>query len=231
MKGKLYGIGVGPGDPELLTLKAKRIIEEADYLIIPVKMIGEESTAYEIIKAVITIPPERIKEVEFTMNKDKKLREICREKAAHQLMELLDQGKNLAMITLGDVAIYSTYSYVHKIIMGSGYEVEMIPGIPSFCAGASRANISLTEGNEGLGIIPSLRGMKQVEEALDIFDNIVIMKVGSHIEDIYKVLNKRQLVHHATVVSNVGMVDEYVGVLDLNRSYGYFTTMIIKKEV
>lgn len=231
MKGKLYGIGVGPGDPGLLTLKAKLIIENADIVAVPVKKIGESSVALEIARQAVVIPAGKIREIEFTMNKEKEKREACRQAAAEEVMALLDEGKNIAMLTLGDIGIYSTYAYVHKIIVKAGYEVEMISGIPSFCAGASKANISLTEGNEGLGIIPSLKGIDQVEKALDVFDNLVIMKVGNHVKEVYELLEKRQMGENAIVVSNVGLENEYIGPLLPEKEYGYFTTIIVKKNL
>lgn len=231
MKGKLYGIGVGPGDPGLMTIKAKEIIEQADIVAVPVKKAGESSVALEIARQAANIPEEKIREILFTMNKDKAKREECRKNAAKEVMAVLDEGKTIAMLTLGDIGIYSTYAYVHKIIVKEGYEVEMISGIPSFCAGASKANISLTEGNEGLGIIPSLKGMDQVEKAMDVFDNLVIMKVGSHVKDVYDLLCEKEMENNAVVVSNVGMEDEYVGPLLPEREYGYFTTIIVKKEL
>ena len=85
------------------------------------------------------------------------------------------------MLALGDIGIYSTYAYVHKRLLKEGYDVEMVSGIPSFCAGASKAGISIVEGNEGFGVIPSLKGIDQVEKTLGVFDNLVIMKVGSHV--------------------------------------------------
>lgn len=230
-RGKIYGIGVGPGDPELMTLKARRLLEEADVVAVPVKKEGEESVALNIARGAVVIPEDKVLRVLFTMNKDKEKREACRQAAAGELMKYLDAGKNIAMPVLGDVAIYSTYSYVHKRLVKAGYEVEMVSGIPSFCAGASKASISLVEGNEGFGMIPSLKGMAQVEKALDTFDNLVIMKVGSHVKDVYELLKTRGLENNAVIVSNVGMEGEYVGPLLPDRDYGYFTTMIIKSEL
>ena len=91
MKGKLYGIGVGPGDPELLTLKAKRILEEADVIAVPVKEEGERSTALEIIRPVVSLQKKALMEVVFRMAKDKEERKRCREAAGKQLTEVLDQ--------------------------------------------------------------------------------------------------------------------------------------------
>ena len=227
MKGKLYGIGVGPGDPELMTLKAKRLIEECDIVAVPVKKEGEESVALNIARGAASVPEEKVRRILFTMNKDKAKREECRQAAAEAIMEYLDAGQSVAMPVLGDVGIYSTYSYVHKKLIQAGYEVQMISGIPSFCAGASRANISIVEGNEGFGVIPSLKGIDQVKKAMGVFDNLVIMKVGSHVKEVYDILKAEGKEDNAIIISNVGMEGEYVGPLLSDREYGYFTTMII----
>ena len=224
MKGKLYGIGVGPGDPELLTLKAKRLIEECDIVAVPVKKEGEDSVALNIAKGAVKIPEEKIQEIVFTMAKDKTKREACRQAAAEEIMKLLDEGKSIAMLALGDIGI-------HKRLLKEGYDVEMVSGIPSFCAGASKAGISIVEGNEGFGVIPSLKGIDQVEKTLGVFDNLVIMKVGSHVKEVYDLLVERGMENNALIISNVGMDGEYVGPLIPDREYGYFTTMIIKSEM
>ncbi len=135
------------------------------------------------------------------------------------------------MLALGDIGIYSTYAYVHKRLLKAGYDVEMVSGIPSFCAGASKAGISIVEGNEGFGVIPSLKGIDQVEKTLGVFDNLVIMKVGSHVKEVYDLLVERGMENNAIIISNVGMEGEYVGPLIPDRAYGYFTTMIIKSEM
>lgn len=107
----------------------------------------------------------------------------------------------------------------------------MVSGIPSFCAGASKAGISIVEGNEGFGVIPSLKGIDQVEKTIGVFDNLVIMKVGSHVKEVYDLLVERGMENNALIISNVGMDGEYVGPLIPDREYGYFTTMIIKSEM
>lgn len=230
MKGKLYGIGVGPGDPELLTLKAKRILEEADVIAVPVKEEGERSTALEIIRPVVSLQKKALMEVVFRMAKDKEERKRCREAAGKQLTEVLDQGKNVAMITLGDVAVYSTYMYVNQYAAERGYETEIIPGIPSFCSGAAAAGLPLMEGNESLVIVPSVKAGKALEDAIAGFDNVVVMKAGSSIERIGELLDQYNRPQScATVLSCVGMKDEYIGPLDPGREYSYFTTVMIKR--
>lgn len=177
MKGKLYGIGVGPGDPELLTLKAKRILDEADIIAVPVKEAGEESTALEIIRPVVELEHKHLLEVIFRMAKDKEERKKCRAAACEQLTAELSRGRNIAMITLGDVSVYSTYMYVNQYVAEHGFETEIIPGIPpSQRSGAAR--LPLMEGNESLVIVPSVQAEQQVEEAIAHYDNVVIMKAG-----------------------------------------------------
>ena len=132
MRGKLYGVGVGPGDSELMTLKAVRLIKECDVLVVPVKHRGENSVALDIARGAVEIPDEKIYEVVFSMNKDLAKREADRAEATEEVKKLLDDGKNVVMVVLGDIGIYSTYSYIHKPLLEAGYEVEMVSGIPSF---------------------------------------------------------------------------------------------------
>ena len=231
MKGKLYGIGVGPGDPELLTLKAKRILEAADVIAVPVKEAGEKSTALEIIRPVVCLEHKELLEVVFRMARDKEERKRCREAAGKQLTDILDTGKTVAMITLGDVAVYSTYMYVNQYVAERGYETEIIPGIPSFCSGAAAAGLPLMEGNESLVIVPSVRVGKALEDAIAGFDNVVVMKAGGSIARIGELLDQYGRPREcATVLSCVGMKDEYIGPLDPEREYSYFTTVMIKRE-
>lgn len=229
MAGKLYGIGVGPGDAGLLTLKAKEVLENTKVIACPVKEPGEKSTALSIIAQVIDLSEKEIIEVVFKMAKDKAVRQQCRKEAAQLLTEFLDRDMDIAMITLGDVSVYSTYTYVNQMVHQLGYDTEIIPGIPSFCSGAALAQVSLVEGNESLGVISSLKGTSSLEAMLDRFDNLVVMKAGSHMKEIADILEARHLLEHTTVLSNVGMADAYIGPMDTARDYGYFTTLIIKR--
>jgi len=230
MAGKLYGIGVGPGDPELLTLKAKRIIEGCQAIAIPVKSEGEKSTAFEIIRPVTDIQGKKIIEVVFEMSANSSDYWKCGQVAGDAIIEELKKDNDVSIITLGDVSIYSTYMYLEKYVREKGYDTEIIPGIPSFCSGAAIAGIPLTLGNEGLAIVPSARDNPLVGEALDKFDNIVIMKAGKSIDKIVNMMKKRNVpIECATIIHNVGMDDQYVGPIDIGRDYGYFTTVIIKK--
>ena len=106
----------------------------------------------------------------------------------------------------------------------------MVAGIPSFCAGASLAGISLAEGKESLMVIPSLKGIEQIKQVLPFFDNLVIMKASRFIAEIETLLQEQEETMTAYVMSQVGMEGEYIGPLDSKREYEYLTTVVIKKE-
>ena len=229
MSGILYGIGVGPGDPGLLTLKAKEVLERVLVIAVPVKKYGEESTALNIIKPVVSLEHKNLVELEFPMEHSHTAMENSHTAAAETLCGLLDQGLDVALITLGDVSIYSTCTYVLKKVRAANYKTEIIPGIPSFCAGAALADISLAEGHENLAVISSIRGQAAVEKVLDDFDNVVMMKAGRQMPMITDVLESRGLLESATVLVNAGMPGQYIGPPDKMRDYGYFTTLVVKK--
>ncbi|ADL51968.1 precorrin-2 C(20)-methyltransferase [Clostridium cellulovorans] len=229
MEGKLYGVGVGPGEAELMTIKAKRILDQVPIIAVPVKSIGEDSTALNIIKEIIDIKEKEILEVEFSMDKNKEKREASRKNAINLIKDKLKEGKDIAMITLGDVSIYSTYMYINNSIKEAGYLTEIIPGITSFSAIAAKAQISLAEGNETLAIIPAVKDNTNLAEIFRSYDNVVMMKAAGSIKNINQCLEENFKDYSALVASKCGFEDEYIGKVDLERENSYFTTMIIKK--
>ena len=233
MKGKLYGIGVGPGNPDLMTLRAKELLEKAQVIAYPVKKLGEEGVALNIISQRVDVKGKEVVELLFSMNPDDEVRKKCRAEAMEKICGLLDQGKDIAMVTLGDVAVYSTYMYIDRDIQARGYETEVVPGIPSFCHGAALARLPLMIGEESVAVVSlAKRHNENAEKVLDAVDNLVIMKAFASIPAIVEMLNKRNIpLANATVMSNIGMEDEYLGPLDPNREYGYFTTVLVKKKV
>jgi precorrin-2/cobalt-factor-2 C20-methyltransferase len=161
MHAVLYGVGVGPGDPELMTLKACRLIRENDVIAVPGRN-PRESTAYQIaVQAVPSLADKTLVPVDMPMVRDREELRRYHEAGARQLEKWLDQGKNVVFLTLGDPSIYSTFSYLSEIVTADGYPTELVSGIPSFCAAAARLNIPLTEGSESLHIIPASRHMKK----------------------------------------------------------------------
>lgn len=232
MVGKLYGIGVGPGDPGLLTVKAKETLERCGVVAYPVRRLGEGSTAFDIAKQAVDMSEKSVEEFLFDMDPDDSVRERCREEAMEKMCRLLDNGEDIAMVTLGDVGIYSTYMYIDREIASRGYETEVVPGIPSFCHGAALAGIPLMIGNEGLAVVPVAKeNSVLLRNALNDFDNVVVMKAFKSMPEIASMMDELGIPRGcATVVSNIGLEGEYIGPMDTDRTYGYFTTVIIKKK-
>ena len=228
MKGKLIGIGVGPGDPELMTLKAVRAIEQADVIAVPVKCQGEKSVAFEIVKGACSIKDQTILPVIFSMSREKQERIQSRKEAVAAVKKELEQGHQVAMIALGDIGIYSTFMYVKKELEKE-FSTEMIPGIPSFCAGASQALISIVEGRESFVVMPSYKNASQLGQALEQYHTVIVMKAGRKINEIYKILKEKGYLGSTSVIANCGMPSEYIGRILPVQEYGYFTTLIIKQ--
>lgn len=226
MKGKLYGIGVGPGDWELMTLKAVRLIEESPVIAVPAKE-KEDSTAYRIASKAVDLSQKECLAISMPMTKDLEKLEQPHKAGAERMAAVLDAGKQIAFLTLGDPTIYATYIYLHKRILAMGYEAEIISGVPSFCAVAARLNISLAERAEELHIIPASYNIK---DALPLSGTKVFMKAGSRMELLKEKL--QQLDASVYMVENCGMENEkiYEGAAEINTSAGYYSLVVLKEN-
>lgn len=227
MFGKLYGVGVGPGDPELLTIKAVRIIKEADVLAVPGEQ-KEGSVAYRIAKQAINeIDKKEIISIPMPMTKDEKRLEESHKKGAEEIINYLEMGKTVAFLTLGDPTIYSTYIYLHKRMKESGYETEIISGIPSFCAVAAKLNQGLVEKNEQLHVIPS---SYDIEDTIALSGTKVLMKSGKKISTVIEYLKTKDC--QVSMVENCGMEDEkiYRSLDEIKDDAGYYSLIIVKEN-
>ena len=227
MAGKLYGIGVGPGDPELLTLKAVRIIRESEVIAVP-GTVKEESVAYKIVKqAVPELDEKEIIAVPMPMTKDKALLEESHEKGAKMVEEILDSGRNVAFLTLGDPTVYATYIYIHKRVEKAGYDTEIISGITSFCAVAARLNIGLVEKAEPLHVIPA---SYQIEDALKLPGTKVLMKAGKKMKSVKETL-KAMPDCQVMMIENCGMENEkiYRSADEIDEYAGYYSLIIVRE--
>lgn len=225
-KGICYGVGVGPGDPELLTLKAVRVLGQCSVIAAPQTKSGE-MLALDIARGAVDLTQKEILPLYFTMERDKKLQHAAHEKAATQIAAHLAQGRDVAMLNLGDVSIYATFSYIMEILNEQGYETRMIPGVPSFCAVAASLGNSLTEMDAPLHILPG----GQVEDALALPGTKVLMKSGRRIPQVVKALEQAQLLEKAALVQDCGLPTECV-CRDLRQTpenTGYFATIIVKE--
>lgn len=226
-KGIAYGVGVGPGDPELMTLKAIRLIRENNVIAVPGKN-PKASVAYRI--AVQNVPELADKElvpIYMPMVKDRELIDQEHRKGAKILESYLDQGKNVVYITLGDSTIYCTFTYLQHYLEADGYEVKLVNGIPSFCAAASRLNVALAEWDEPIHIIPAVH---KTADALDLAGNYILMKSASHMSEIKGLL--RASGRDVSVVENCSMETEkvYRSVDEIPDDAGYFSLIIAKES-
>ena len=226
-KGILYGVGIGPGDPELLTLKAVRLIRENDVIAYPGK-VREETVAYKIVKqAVPEIDEKESICIDFLMVKDKELLDASHDRGADQVCEILDQGRNVVFLTLGDPTIYATYLYIHKRVVARGYETEIVSGITSICAVAAKLNISLVERAEPLHVLPA---SYQIEDGLKLPGTKVLMKAASKMGYVKQVLKETGC--EGMMIENCGMPGEkiYRSIDEIDENAGYYSVVIIKEK-
>ena len=227
MKGTAYGVGVGPGDPEYMTLKAVRLIKENDVIAVPGK-VAKDAVAYKIAAAVVPeLADKELVPIYMPMVKDRELIDAEHKKAAKLVESYLDQGRNVVYITLGDSTIYCTFSYIQHYLEADGYPVELVAGIPSFCAAAARLNTPLTEWDEPLHVLPAVH---KLEDDLALGGNYVLMKSASQMAKVKDML--RRSGRKAVMAENCTMENEklYHSIDEIPDDAGYFSLIIAKEK-
>ena len=227
MKGKFYGVGVGVGDEEELTLKAVRILKNADVLVLLEAKKNEGSTAFEIVKEHIRENTEKLF-LEFPMLEDIKEKEKSRRKNADIIKEELENGKNVVFLTIGDPMVFSTYTYILEYLEETD-RVETVPGITSFGSMASRLNIPLVIGDEDLKIV-SLNKNTDIYKEIENNTNVVFMKLSRNFERLKKALEDTGNIENSILISNCGKENEEI-ITDVAKAekVHYFSTLILKK--
>ncbi len=233
--GKLYGIGVGPGDPELLTLKAVRVLGEADVVAIPKSKEESDSIALSIVKGAVDLSKKETLELMFPMTKDKEVLRKSREEAAAAICERLKTGKDVACITLGDPMFYSTFSYLIPLIKGKfpEVEIEIVPGISSVMASAALTVTPLTEADERIAVIPATYESDKIRHILETFDTVVLMKVNRVFDKVLGLIEELGLKEKAVFIERCGGENQrVVHNLDSLKSekLDYLSMVIVKKK-
>lgn len=229
MKGKLYSVGVGPGDPELMTLKAVRLIRECDVLAIP-QGDSDVLVAKNIVEGIVDLSEKEQLIVYMPMVKDHDVIFKAHQKGADDIIRYLDQGKNVVFITLGCPTVYATCIYVHKLVLKAGYEALLVPGVTSFCAVAAKLNVSLCEKAEPLTILPG--SYKESSRFLDMPGNKILMKSASEIGRVRDELTGRGLLKHARMIENCGLPGEkiYDDLTKVDDKSSYFSIILVKEK-
>ena len=227
-KGKLFGIGVGPGDTELLTLKAAKILETVPVIFSPKSSKEKDSIALSIVRPILEKRDDykRLMIVApiFPMIEDKSELEKIWDSASEMIAQYLDSGRDVAFITLGDTSVFSTYSYVQKRLIDD-YEIETIPGITSFTACAATRNKALVEQNQILTIVPKIDD--RLGQVLEYSDSIVLMKASRNTAELEDTIEQKERNKEIYSVQNCTREDEKV-IEGFSTEKPYLTTTIIQ---
>ncbi len=229
--GKFYGVGVGPGDPRLLTLQAVDVLQSVDLVAIPKSKLDRESVAWDIAKAHCPANV-RLVELEMPMTSDQQVLAKAWQDGAQTLLTELKQGKSVAFITLGDPSLYSTYSYLLNILqydLPQEYIVT-VPGITAMSAAAAKINLPLATGDEPLLILPST---EDVGEFLN-FPNLVLMKVSRRLPEILTLLEERD--KKAVLLTRLGQAGEKIRWEPNPQDFkadkiDYLSLLLVKKDL
>lgn len=249
MTGTFTGVGVGPGDPEVMTIRAVRAIRGCSTVAVPisdrelehtilcscgdpeenrVRKYLEGCTAWQIAgNAVPELNEKQVILLPMPMVRDRdRLKEI-HDRDAAEVMKLLDEGQQVVFLTLGDPTVYSTCMYIHKRLKAKGYPTEIVPGVPSFCAAAARMDISLVENRDELHVLPA---SYDIEKSLELPGTKVLMKSGKKISDVRRLLLEKGL--EAEMVENCGMENErvYLSAEEIPEEAGYYSLLIVKER-
>ena len=231
-KGRFYGVSVGPGDPELLTLKAVRCLERCPVLAAPQTASGR-MLALDIARGAADLRGKTILPLQFAMSRDAAVLRASHETAASAVRLFLDAGQDVAMLNLGDVSIYATFGYLQEILQAQGYATAMAAGVPSFCAAAARLNQPLTGGMDApLTIAPGSRA----DKVLDTPGTKVLMKTGRQLPALLNTLDAHGALSRSALVCSCGLPDETI-FPDLSTARppqdgskaGYFATVLVKE--
>ena len=224
--GTFYAVGVGPGDPGLLTLQAANILKRCPVIAAPQTKSGQ-MLALDIARSALNLREKEVLPLSFTMSREPSLREESYQTAARQIEAFLQKGLDVAMVNLGDVSIFATAYYIFAELRNDGFEAVMAPGVTSFSAVAARLGCSLTQIDAPLHIIPA---SADLDLALQFPGTKVLMKSGSAIHETVQALERVGLLDRAALVADCGLPTEqvYRDLCELPENLSYFATIIVQ---
>jgi precorrin-2/cobalt-factor-2 C20-methyltransferase len=237
---KLFCVGCGPGDPELLTIRALSLITEADVIFVPTSKLDKPSIALSIVAKYIKETTKIINLV-FPMVKDKDSLKDYWKKNTLEISQMVRTGKKTLYLTVGDPSLYSTWIYIHRELKKNhkDIEIEIIPGITSIFAFAAESKLSLVEGNEHLSIVPACYDLNKVKNTVKASDTIVFLKDGRYFDNVIEMLSdsgfgEETQIAIAQDVSTKENILEIKHLKDLKGkkqpSQKYFSIMVVKRN-
>ncbi len=232
--GTLYGVGVGPGDPELLTVKAYRLLQTSPVIAYPNKRMGGKSYALEIVELYVNPAEKTMLGLVFPMTKDEEVLQRHWTETVEKVWSYLSEGQDVAFVTEGDPMLYSTFIHMSRLMRKDHPDVQVVsvPGISSVNAAASRLGVPLADGDEVVAIVPAHSDMAAMREALLTHDCVVFLKVAKVLDDMIALLADLQLTDKAMVCTKVTSSGERVwhNVRELQgASLNYLTLMVVRK--
>jgi len=230
MTARLYGVGVGPGAPDLLTLRAVRVLREADVLAMPRSADGAESVAGAIARAAAgPVPGQETLPLTFPMTRDPAARRAAREEAIAAIAAHLAAGRSVAFVTEGDPLLYSTFLDLLPAAPRLGAPVEVVPGVSSLTAVAAAARVPLADGDDRVAILPAPRALADLPRLARDFETLLLLKAGRHLPKLRAALAAAGLDARAWVVADASRPGERVAPLaDAGDAQGYFTTVLVR---
>ena len=230
--GTFFGIGVGPGDPELLTVKAINAIKNSDIIIAPKTEKKDGSVALTIAKPYLRNDAQIVYQTFPMVTNFEEFHKIFEENEK-EILKFLRAGKNVAFLTLGDPMFYSTYIYIFRLLKNSDVKIETVPGVPAFLAISSYINRPLVYGDDILTVIPAIADSQKIIDALKISDTAVLMKVYKNFDEVADILKNENMSDEAVLVSRCGLDDEKI-ITDIeehkNEKLNYLSTILTRRN-
>ncbi|MEW6668732.1 MAG: precorrin-2 C(20)-methyltransferase [Thermodesulfobacteriota bacterium] len=232
--GTLYGIGVGPGDPELITVKAVRILKQVARVFAAASTTNSYSLAEKTVVPYLRAGTPMVR-LNFPMTRDRAVLGEAWQRNARLMLQAVNAGEDVALITLGDPMTYSTFGYIMSTIskMKPDLPIHIVPGVTSFQAASAAAGWVLAEGEESLTVVSGALGAERLKEVIEHTDNVVILKVYRHYEEIMQALKELNLAERSVMVSRCGLEDERIlwnPASGLGEIPPYLSLLLVKKK-
>lgn len=235
--GKLYGVGVGPGAPDLITMRALAVLSRVPVLALPRSSDYGASKAWEIVKPVLgDVPDQERMFLTFPMTKDPQRLRPAWDKAFAAIGAQLERGRDVAFATEGDPSLFSTFVYLagEAPRRWPGIEVEVVPGVSSITAVPAVTGVPLADGQERIAIIPATYGVADLRDLLERFDTIVLMKLGGELARIVETVAHAGLLGRAVYVSKATMPEQRIArdlrAVEIERGDCFAMVIVSRKE-
>lgn len=231
--GTLYGLGVGPGDPELITVKAFRKLQESPVIAYPKKLRGSKSYAHRIIEVYINPAEKEMLGLVFPMTKDEATLHAEWLKSVDAIYSYLIQGKDVAFVTEGDPMLFSTFIHIMNLFqaMHPDVPIETVAGISSFNGSANRLGVALANGDDHVAMVPATENMEEMRRVIESHDAIVFIKVAKVLDEMLDLLDEMKLLKNTHVVTKVTSDEEVIWNVNELRGtdLNYLSCMVVRK--